>query len=44
MTVSVFCSEFDGVVGINLTHLFETYLCAEECLLSSFTRCLVNLA
>jgi hypothetical protein len=41
--VSAFCSEFDGVVGINLTHLFETDLCAEEHLLSSCIKCLVNL-
>jgi hypothetical protein len=26
VTVAAFCSEFDGVVDINLTHLFETDL------------------
>lgn len=42
VTVSAFCSEFNGVIGINLTHLFEKGLRAENYLLSSCIRCSVN--
>ena len=42
--MAAFCSEFGGAVGISLTHLFGTDLCAEEYLLSSCIRYFVNLA